>query len=100
VKRALFAEFVDCPSRRARNGIGVANAELRAKSICRFATTLSVVATKPSLERATSIEPAFSAWEADGRARLLASATTDSKMIADIEVTRGREESGPTIVDR
>jgi hypothetical protein len=30
-----------------------------------FATTLSVVATKSSLERATRIELAFSAWEAD-----------------------------------
>jgi len=28
-----------------------------------FATTLSVVATKSSLERATRIELAFSAWE-------------------------------------
>jgi hypothetical protein len=30
-----------------------------------FATTFAVVATKPSVERATGIEPAFSAWEAD-----------------------------------
>jgi hypothetical protein len=30
-----------------------------------FATTLSVVATRSSLERATRIELAFSAWEAD-----------------------------------
>jgi hypothetical protein len=30
-----------------------------------FATNLAVVATKSSLERATRIELAFSAWEAD-----------------------------------
>jgi hypothetical protein len=30
-----------------------------------FATIFAVVAPKPSVERATGIEPAFSAWEAD-----------------------------------
>ena len=56
-----------CDSEKWR--IGANDGEQWRSPTAMLATTLSVVATRSSLERATGIEPAFSAWEREFECR-------------------------------